>query len=89
MTVQTKSEAINRAIQLAIAKGYRVKEISDAWSDAEQVVFMAERLTESLRAEIEIEIPELRYWESPRTPHNPQAEGFISAAPVVGLSFPA
>jgi hypothetical protein len=89
MTVQTKSEAINRAIQLAAAKGYQVKEISDGWSGAEQVVYMAGRLTGSLRAEIETGIPELRYWKSERTPQNPADEGFISTAPLVGLSFPA
>ncbi|MNX85064.1 hypothetical protein [Cupriavidus sp.] len=72
MTVQTKSEAINRAIQLAAAKGYQVKEISDGYSGAEQVVYMAGRLTGSLRAEIETGIPELRYRKSERTPQNPR-----------------
>lgn len=70
-------------------QGYRVKGISDGWSGTEQVFFMAERLMESLRAEIETGISELRYWESARTPHNSPAQGFISTAPVVGLSFPA
>jgi hypothetical protein len=84
----TKSPNIDRAMQIAIASGNAVKEISEGWSKVQQVVHMSERMPASVRDEIQRQVPTLRYWSSERTPHNPAEEGFVCDAYHVGISFP-
>jgi len=84
----TKSPHVDHAVQLAIAAGNSVKEISEGWSKVQQVVHMTSRLTADLRKEIERQEPTLRYWSAERTPHNPAEEGFLCEVYAVGLSFP-
>ena len=84
----TKSPNIDQAVQIAVAAGNAVKEISEGWSKVQQVVHMAERMPASVRDEIQRQIPTLRYWSSERTPHNPAEDGFICDAYHVGISFP-
>jgi hypothetical protein len=84
----TKSPNIDQAVQIAVAAGNTVKEISEGWSKVQQVVHMAERMPASVRDEIQRQVPALRYWSSERTPHNPAEDGFICDAYHVGISFP-
>lgn len=84
----TKSPYIDNAVQIAIAAGNSVREISEGWSKVQQVVHMAAKLTDSVRAEIQSQVPSLRYWSTDRTPHNPAEEGFICDVHQVGISFP-
>lgn len=82
-----KSPHINRAIAIAIAAGYMVKEVSNGWSKIDQVVHMSGSLTTDVRQSIEKEEPSLRYWSTDRTPHNPAEEGFTCDEYKVAMSF--
>ena len=83
-----KSLGIDRAVQIAIEAGNSIKEISEGWSDVQQVVCMENGLTAAVRNDIRRHVPTLQYWSTDRTPHNPAEEGFICNAYKVGLSFP-
>jgi hypothetical protein len=83
-----KSRQILRAVEIAIEEGNLLAEISEGWSKVRQVVHMRKGLSPLAKQRIESELPSLRYWYSPRTPHNPATEGFISDTDKVGLSFP-
>jgi len=83
-----KSAGIDRAVQITIGAGNSIKEISDGWSNFQQVVYMANGLTAAVRNEIRRQVPLLQYWSVDRTPHNPAEEGFICNTYKVGLSFP-
>ena len=83
-----KSPGIDRAVQITIGAGNSIKEISDGWSNFQQVVYMANGLTAAVRNEIRRQEPLLQYWSVDRTPHNPAEEGFICNTYKVGLSFP-
>ena len=47
-----KSPGIDRAVQITIGAGNSIKEISDGWSNFQQVVYMANGLTAAVRNEI-------------------------------------
>ncbi len=69
--------------------GCSVKEISRGWSEARLVVHFSQHMPPNLRpASGSIAAP-VRYYSSPRTPHNPADEGFYCTDCKVGLSFPA
>ncbi|MBB5407661.1 hypothetical protein HDG34_001593 [Paraburkholderia sp. HC6.4b] len=82
------SPHIDHAVQIAVAAGNSVKEVSEGWSKVRQVVHMTSRMSEAVRNDIQSQIPSLRYWSSDRTPHNPAEDGFICEEYQVGLSFP-
>lgn len=84
----TKSPKIDRAVQISIAAGNTIKEISDGWSMIQQVVHMTSGLSVDVRDEIQCQVSTLRYWSTDRTPHNPAEEGFICDEYHVGISFP-
>lgn len=86
--MDTKSEAIRKAVEIAVESGNSVKLISTEWSQAKQVVYMTSPLTIALRNEIQRKIPSLHYWSARRTPHNLAEEGFFCDVHQVGLSFP-
>lgn len=83
-----KSGQILRAVKIAMEGGNYLAEISDGWSKVQQVAHMGKELSPTARQRIELELPSLRYWNSPRTPHNPASEGFISDDEKAGISFP-
>jgi len=83
-----KSEQILRAAKIAIEDGNCLVEISGGWSKVQQVAHMGKELSPTTRQRIELELPSLRYWNSPRTPHDPASEGFISDVEKAGISFP-
>lgn len=82
------SATVLRAAEIAIEEGNVLREISEGWSKANQVVHMARELSALARQRIESEVPSLRYWRSPGTPHNPATCGFISDDDGTGLAFP-
>jgi len=82
------SALIARAVELAVDDGNSVSEVSERWTRVDQVVVMSGCLTRNVREQIECDLPSLRYWNSPATPHNLATEGFISDAEAVGLLFP-
>lgn len=82
------SAAIRRAATIALEEGNALAELSNGWSRASQVLHMAKELSVRARQRIESELPSLRFWSSPATPHNPATRGFICDVAKVGLSFP-
>lgn len=84
----TKSPDINRATEIASSAGNEIREISEDWTTVDQVVHMAAGLTDTVRAEIQRQVPTLRYWKAERTPHNSSEEGFICDLHKVGVTFP-
>lgn len=85
---EIKSPDIDRAVQIAIEAGSSIKEITEGWSNVQQVVYMANGLTGAVRDDIQRHVPTLYYWSTKRTPHNPAEEGFVCNTYKVGLSFP-
>jgi hypothetical protein len=84
----TTSISVLRAVEIAIEEGNALAEISEGWSGIRQVVHLATELSALTRQRIESEVPSLRYWRSPGTPHNPATCGFVSDDDGTGLSFP-
>lgn len=82
------SAPVLRAVEIAIEEGNILAEISEGWSRTCQVVHMERELSALARQRIESEVPSLRYWRSPGTPHNLATCGFISDDDGTGLSFP-
>lgn len=72
----------------AVALGCSVAEVSHGWSDAHLVVHLAPGMPDALRALAPTASTPVRYYLSPRTPHNQADEGFYCASCKVGLSFP-
>lgn len=83
-----KSSHINHAIELSLAVGNEVKEVSYGWSGVNCVVFFSEKMSWDLRAKIEREEPCLRYFSTTATPHNKADEGFICDECNVAISYP-
>lgn len=86
LTEHLKSRQILRAVKIAVEDGNHLVEISDGWSKVQQVAHMGKELSQPTKQRIELELPSLRYWNSPRTPHNPASEGFISDDEKAGIS---
>ncbi len=84
----TKSSHINHAIELSLAAGNEVKEVSYGWSRVSCVVFFCEKMSWDLRVKIEREEPGLRYFSTEPTPHNKADEGFICDQFSVAISYP-
>ena len=70
----------------AIESGCSVAEVSTGWSEARLVVHLFPGIPAALRAPVSAPV---RYYSSPRTPHNAANEGFYCTSCKVGLSFPA
>jgi len=70
----------------AIEFGCSVAEVSSGWSEARLVVHLSLGMPAALRTPVSAPV---RYYSSPRTPHNAATEGFYCASCKVGLSFPA
>lgn len=83
-----KSKKILRAAKIAIEDGNYLAEISGGWSKVQQVAHMGKELSPTTKQRIELELPSLCYWNSPRTPHDQASEGFISDDEKAGISFP-
>ncbi|MEI7256766.1 hypothetical protein RF240_17965 [Dickeya dadantii] len=84
----TKSPYIDHAIDLSLAEGNLVQEISNGWSNLEQVIFFSKKMSPELRVKIKSEVPTLRYFSTDRTPHNKADEGFICDEYKVAVSYP-
>ncbi|MDY4385616.1 hypothetical protein [Pectobacterium aroidearum] len=63
----TISPYINHAIDISLSEGNSVKEVSDGWSNMEQVIFFSKKMSQSLRLEIKNKEPKLRYFSTDRT----------------------
>ena len=83
-----RSSHIERAIDIALAAGNCVKEVSEGWSNTDLVIYMTNRLTPEVRHSIETKEPSLKYWSVNGTPHNLPEEGFICDEFKVAVSFP-
>ncbi len=84
----TKSSSIEKALKIAIDSGNSISDISENWSEVNQVVYMSKELTNSIREKIKSQVPLLDYWSIERTPHNPAEEGFICKLFKIAISFP-
>ncbi len=69
--------------------GCSVTQVSRGWSEARMVVHFAQRMPPAFRPRAGIVAAPVRYYSSPRTPHNAADEGFYCTDCKVGLSFPA
>ncbi|WEN14808.1 hypothetical protein PY254_16485 [Rhodanobacter sp. AS-Z3] len=83
-----ESAAILRATIIAMEEGSALAELSEGWGHARQVVDMRATLSASAQERIESELPSLRYWTAPATPHSPATHGFICDIDKTGISFP-
>lgn len=79
---------INIAIKLAVEFGNSVKESTEGWSKAKQVIYMQKKLDPILKNKIEKEINKLRFRSYKGSPHNEPDEGFICDECKVVISFP-
>ncbi len=79
---------INLAINLALSDGNEIKERSEGWSKAKQVIMMKGKLTAEMRDSIKKSVPKLEYWVESGSPQNDPEEGFFCNECSVGLSFP-
>ncbi|MEQ9943524.1 hypothetical protein ABRP58_15955 [Pectobacterium aroidearum] len=84
----TISPYINHAIDISLSEGNSVKEVSDGWSNMEQVIFFSKKMSQSLRLEIKNKEPKLRYFSTDRTPHSKADEGFICDEYKISISYP-
>jgi hypothetical protein len=82
-----KSTVIEQAVQLAVAIGNEVVEVSEGWTKVEQVVHMKRPLVASVREALMGE-SRLRHWTIDPTPHNAAEEGFTDDATKVAITFP-
>lgn len=79
---------VNTVIKLASDLGNEVKEKSEDWSKAKQVIFMQKKLDPLLKNKVEVELIKLRYFSYEGSPHNEPDEGFFCDECKVGISFP-
>jgi len=79
---------INTAIKLSLDADNEIKEKSEGWTKAKQVITMKRKLDPQLRKKIEDEIKKLRYWSYEGSPHNEPDEGFSCDDCKVVISFP-
>ncbi|MDE8756041.1 hypothetical protein PZA22_16265 [Pectobacterium polaris] len=84
----TKSSYIDHAIEFSLAEGNSVKEISDGWSNMDQVIYFSKKMSQELQLKIKREEPKLRYFSTDRTPHNKAGEGFICDEYKIAISYP-
>jgi hypothetical protein len=83
-----KCEHVADVVKIIEKAGNEVTEISEGWSKINQVVHVKKKLSESEREQIELAQPNLRYWETERTPHNYAEEGYTCDICHVGITFP-
>ena len=83
----TPSVAINEAIAKAILAGNEVKETCSTWSKMRLVVYMRDRLSDSLRSDLQ-SYKRLQYAISNYDRHYPAEEDFIDDDKKVSISFP-
>jgi hypothetical protein len=86
--VEIASRSISRAVEIACLDGNSMAGIVDRFSRARQVVFMEGPLSADVKSVIATKLPNLRYYRSEGTPHNPADEGFADDAQSVVISFP-
>jgi hypothetical protein len=80
------SDAILKAVQLAIEDGNEIAEISEGWAKVRQVVHMKKPMTSAVREKLSH--TQLRHWTTEPTPHNNAEEGFSDDAEKVAVTFP-
>ncbi|MGI8488884.1 hypothetical protein QWJ20_10130 [Pectobacterium sp. S5] len=83
-----KSSYIDHAIELSLAEGNSVKEISDGWSNMDQVIYFSNKMSQELQLKIKEEEPKLRYFSTDRTPQNKADKGFICDEYKIAISYP-
>ncbi|KAA8998184.1 hypothetical protein FJU30_17375 [Affinibrenneria salicis] len=83
-----KSPHIKHAVKLSLSAGNSIREISDGWSDVNQVIYLSRKMSTELRKQIEQAEPLLKYWSVSKTPYDPAEEGFICNKYKVAMSFP-
>ncbi|POE23397.1 hypothetical protein BV923_05315 [Pectobacterium odoriferum] len=84
----TNSPHINHVIELSLAEGNSVKEVSYGLIEFSQVMFFSEKMSQKLCIEIKNQEPMLRYFSTNRTPHNKADEGFICDEYKIAISYP-
>ncbi|MDG0806300.1 MULTISPECIES: hypothetical protein [Pectobacterium] len=84
----TISPHINHVIELSLAEGNSVKEISEGWVGFYQVIFFYKKMSQELCVEIKKQEPMLRYFSTDKTPHNEADEGFICDESKIAVSYP-
>ena len=82
-------QEINTIIKMALDSGNEIKEESEGWSKAKQVISMKRNLDSILKNKIKNEITKLRYWKYDGSPHDEPDEGFTCDECKVVISFPA
>lgn len=79
---------INVVIKMASDVGNEIKNISEGWSNAKQVISMEKKLDVLLKNKVEAELKKLKYFNYVGSPHNEPDEGFVCEDCKVGISFP-
>lgn len=83
-----KCKHIEEVVNIAIAAGNDVSEISEGWTKIKQVVHMKGQLSKTDRDLIAAKQPSLRSWSTERTPHNRAEDGYTCDECCVGMTFP-
>ncbi|MCO4311914.1 hypothetical protein [Pectobacterium versatile] len=84
----TNPPHINHVIELSLAEGNSVKEVSYGFIGFSQVIFFSKKMSQKLCVEIKSQEPMLRYFYTDRTPHNEADEGFICDESKIAISYP-
>ena len=79
---------IDTVIKMALDAGNEIREKSEDWSKAKQVIAMKNKLDLALKNKVENEIKKLRYWSYEGSPHDEPDEGFSCDNCKVVISFP-
>lgn len=81
-----QSTRIEALVQLALAEGNEVVEISEGWAKVKQVVHMRKPLSQTVQHFATNH--GLRHWHVEPTPHIKSEEGFTDDLEKVSVSFP-
>ncbi|GKW01867.1 hypothetical protein PEC301877_06820 [Pectobacterium carotovorum subsp. carotovorum] len=84
----TNPPHINHVIELSLAEGNLVKEVSYGFIGFSQVIFFSKKMSQKLCVEIKNQESMLRYFSTDRTPHNEADEGFICDEYKIAVSYP-
>jgi hypothetical protein len=82
------SEAVRQAVRIAVDAGNSLKIVSVEWKP-KQVAFMDRAINSATKSKILAAFPDLEYFASEATPHNPATEGFIDRTNDIAIAFPA
>lgn len=82
-----QSPNIEEIVQLALADGNEIVEISTGWTKVTQVIHMRQPLSYSVKNAALVN-QGARYWTADPTPHDKAAEGFTDDVNRVSIAFP-